>query len=341
MLWILIIGIYSGRKMIDLTKREPDYTHDISSVWIDEHCIYKRGQTWAIKRELECLSRMSDTGYVPLVEIYDTHTLKIQRIRPNPVTNTKEWMSHYPKVLKALKKRNINHCDLTSSNIIPYNNKPFIIDFGESLDLTDKISKPKRPHGDLFWLYRGMIHHLDQSRYPVYFNQRAPEMWHIIKKTIPQNIDSIMDLGAGHCDLAIRFMMDKRCIGLLVEKDEQLKKDMTFTMANIPGGVDSHFIGDSIEQVIKEDIKIDIMICCSVLPYLDTSLRKRVVEYMVRNSKISYIEIQYEGDGPGQMKNESIAHNFLIGCGFTTVEVIGETFVETRNKYRQIWKCKC
>jgi len=84
------------------------------------------------------------------------------------------------------------------------------------------------------------------------------------------------------------------------------------------------------------DEQWDIVICFSVLPYLPAP--GTTISWMKRHGKISLIEMQYKGDGPGKMLDDEQMRCWLL-LVFDKVTPIGKTLVDYRNKWRTIWMC--
>jgi hypothetical protein len=85
------------------------------------------------------------------------------------------------------------------------------------------------------------------------------------------------------------------------------------------------------------DTKVDIIICFSVLPYLKDS--QYVLGWLSKSCQQALLEVQYKGDGPGTIKNDSHAKS-IFKQHWHSVTPIGKTLVDYRNLYRTIWLCK-
>lgn len=114
--------------------------------------IYKRSIPFLIENELHALQRMYITGHVPRAIRYDKYTIQIVDFgNSEPVTNFKEFKITCLSLLRALKRVEIRHGDLTPPHIIVKGNWPYVIDWAESRLLEDP-RPDKRPEGDAYWL---------------------------------------------------------------------------------------------------------------------------------------------------------------------------------------------
>lgn len=153
-------------------------------------------------------------------------------------------------------------------------------------------------------------------------NVRSPEQWEIIRKHIDVAGKIVIDLGCGYGDI-MTFMA---IAGAITE------------------GVDVHaHLPNVAELDICEFVKIsgahyDIGVCFSVIPYLGHCIAD-VLLWMRDYCDVSLIEIQYEGDGPGVVRDDVAMREVLLKL-WPTAWPIGKTLVDGRNTYRTIWMCK-
>lgn len=83
---------------------------------------------------------------------------------------------------------------------------------------------------------------------------------------------------------------------------------------------------------------IDILTCFSVLPYLrDPSC---TIRYFAKISKVSVIEMQYRGDGPGHLIRNFLEMENWLKEVWEEVKWIGQTYIKDRDKHRDIWLCQ-
>jgi len=163
-------------------------------------------------------------------------------------------------------------------------------------------------------------------------NIRAQDMWDCIGPHVLWSGSRVIDYGVGFGDIlaaarasgAVCFAMDKQL------KDFQAGCDRR-----------SEQISDYVVGIMNFDeyaprVGYDVAFCCSVLPYLtDPDLMLAV---MADYSKMSFIECQYYGDGPGKVVDDHAMKAWLEKY-WTHVLKIGSTFVDGRDKHRAIWKC--
>lgn len=178
---------------------------------------------------------------------------------------------------------------------------------------------------------------------PPLYNKRAGHMWDIISQHVDFKGKRVIDLGCGHGDLALRVSamsaarwvqahdVDAACIDDCEAKKQMVKHRVTVSF-NV-NDVGELFFHETLSQC-------DVLICCSVLPYLPFA--SRFIDKMARHAPISIIECQYHGDGPGfpDIKDDDDMQTWLLSAGWSTVTPVGKTFVEGRDKWRTIWKCE-
>jgi len=128
----------------------------VSKVWRNNGHIYKRQPKYMADNEIYALQVLAPTGYVPQAERLDKETVRMEDLgKSEPVTDRQAFMAHLPKVLQALKDAALRHGDLTTYAVIVKNNKPYIIDWGESRHWYDP-RPDKRREGDEYWLKKTM-----------------------------------------------------------------------------------------------------------------------------------------------------------------------------------------
>lgn len=183
-------------------------------------------------------------------------------------------------------------------------------------------------------------------------NTRSPEQWEIISRHIDFKGKSVLDLGCGKGDILFRaFEAGAEAMG--IDRDAENIRYITpkikvfnLNLLNMRN-FDQEFVIASrhnVPEVINFlDMMepIDVIICFSVLPYLDNP--EGVLEWINRHSKIALIECQYSGDGPGFhfLTSNDIMRGWLMLWGkFQKVQLIGHTLVKDRDKKRYIWMCE-
>lgn len=125
-------------------------------VWVEGGRVFKRLPKFNADNEMYFLALLEDTGYVPTNPIREEiEVVSMEYIRTERVTDPAGFMSHYARVIDALRIWNVRHGDLTVYSVLVRNNKPVIIDFAESRVAHCPIPS-KRPEGDSYWLGKTM-----------------------------------------------------------------------------------------------------------------------------------------------------------------------------------------
>lgn len=178
-------------------------------------------------------------------------------------------------------------------------------------------------------------------------NKRANEQWQIISSHIDFDNKTVLDLGCGYGDiLALCQQSGANVLG--IEQDKEICKylknnwilvincDLEKWIQKVSAKLDTSVL----EWLEEPVIHFDIVICFSVLPYLNNP--DAVLRWIADHSDIALIECQYAGDGPGfsGIKNDNDMQKWLFEVGWQSAEAIGKTLVDYRNKYRTIWCCR-
>ena len=128
----------------------------ISKVWREDGWVYKSQPKCMTDNEVYALKALYPTGYVPYVERVDQELIRMQDLgERQPVTDAQAFMAHFPRILMELREHGLRHGDLTKYALIVKDNKPYIIDWGESRSWDDP-RPDKRREGDAFWLHKTM-----------------------------------------------------------------------------------------------------------------------------------------------------------------------------------------
>ena len=124
-----------------------------STVWLAENwLVYKSAPKFLIDNELFFLNKLWQTGYVPVpVTRHEVELISMPYIENQKVTDPDAFLAHIPLVIGALQCAMCRHGDLTEYSVLVNNNKPVIIDFGESR-YYDSPLPDKRREGDRHWL---------------------------------------------------------------------------------------------------------------------------------------------------------------------------------------------
>jgi serine/threonine-protein kinase RIO1 len=129
-----------------------------SVVWYNSETkkVHKSSPKYLIDNEFFFLMALAHTGYVPApVYRIGLEEITMPYIHREEVTDPKLFMDHLECVLDALRVARCRHGDLTEYSVLVHNNKPVIIDFGESRHW-DSPLPDKRREGDRYWLTRTM-----------------------------------------------------------------------------------------------------------------------------------------------------------------------------------------
>ena len=168
-------------------------------------------------------------------------------------------------------------------------------------------------------------------------NIRSPEQWDIISSHVDFQGKTVLDLGCGKGDILLRAF-DAEAIVCGIDYDNENFKYIQNACAEIQ--IVCADIAD-IDSLREWSSKVDIVICFSVLPYLERP--GDTLKWINAHSDIALIECQYAGDGPGFdfLTDNDDMKQWLLQIGkFKEAEPIGHTFVEGRNTKRIIWRCE-
>jgi len=175
-------------------------------------------------------------------------------------------------------------------------------------------------------------------------NKRAEEMWSYIDSSIDFRDKRVLDLGCGPGDFLTRSLLSGASFVMGVETDYVIASWADARMLSDGWALDRYAISvNDIDSIVLEDDKdykgFDIIICFSVLPYLDGP--GNAMLWVKDNCDVAVIECQYHGDGPGPeyIKNDDDMSSRLKGLGWGKVDKIGWTDVRIRPAKRSIWKC--
>ncbi len=175
------------------------------------------------------------------------------------------------------------------------------------------------------------------------FNKRSPDIFGQILTFSGVSFvgTSVLDLGCGYGDLLLASVRvgATRVIGL----------DGDGRVLNIASEKLARYASDNVEWAFnKMDIDdrkelstlqyYDIAFCTSVLPYLKN--RDMLLSFLNCRSTISFVEMQYYGDGPGpkDIKTDGDMRRLLLKH-FGDVKKIGQTYTGRTPPHRSIWKC--
>jgi len=189
---------------------------------------------------------------------------------------------------------------------------------------------------------------------PPLHNTRAPQQWEIISKHVDFEGKTVLDLGCGYGDiLLICFQSGAKCVGIennflvfqeAITKIPVVNSDILLLHWDISDWINNNSARNH-----------DVIICFSVLPYLDNPYA--VLEWIKAHSEIALIEIQLFGDGPGSnnwlkgqindnpevtyLVDKEDTYTLLRTIGWKHIYDIGGTTVKKDRDYeRTIWLCQ-
>ncbi len=180
-------------------------------------------------------------------------------------------------------------------------------------------------------------------------NRRAKAMWDQIIPHVDFMNRTVIDIGAGYCDLAMMAADAGAHIVLCLENNSQVYKKIlerleygTYCLNINAMEVDAE---DFLYGIPDNEYLVDIAICTSVLPYLREP--DRMLEWMSKHAAISIIEVQYKNDGPGERLGieadammEGRLRSQAAWDSKRKVYKIGETNIAIRPGTRSIWLCR-
>ena len=189
-----------------------------------------------------------------------------------------------------------------------------------------------------------------EVKLPPVVNKRAFDQWEIISRHVNPKSKFVLDLGCGYADLlwSCWAMGAAACMG--VDKDRALLTENRLTrskfgiMANNVAFTDydiNDVVSGACNLTMPREYGCDIILCFSVLPYLDDMLG--ALKWIKDHSKIALLEVQYFGDGPGRqpIRDDGVMSRTLSGIiEWEHVKAIGKTYIPDRDKYRTIWMCE-
>jgi RIO-like serine/threonine protein kinase len=141
------------KEWVEISKRDRT-----STVWLDRSTglVFKSSPKFLLDNEVYFLTKLSGSGYVPTpVTRHEVELISMPYIENEPVTDAREFMKHLPLVMGFLMAADCRHGDLTEYAVRVSNNRPILIDFGESRPWFSPLPD-KRREGDRYWLTKTM-----------------------------------------------------------------------------------------------------------------------------------------------------------------------------------------
>ncbi len=134
----------------------------VSRVWIEDGWVYKEQPKYMTDNEVYALDIMKPTGFVPVFEQVGVELIRMKILNPEPVTDKSKFRMNFGGFLNTMCTNELRHGDLTRPHVFPVENKPVVIDFGESRFWGDP-RKDKRREGDRYWMMRTCREILDET----------------------------------------------------------------------------------------------------------------------------------------------------------------------------------
>jgi len=124
-----------------------------SVVWLGpDGFVYKRQCKHLTQNEIQSLTALYPSGFVPWAEQIDDETIKMEYIKFSVVTSWRDFKMNALVFLTAMKNCGLRHGDLTKYAIIPVEENTFkVIDWATSRVACDPRPS-KRPGTDAEWL---------------------------------------------------------------------------------------------------------------------------------------------------------------------------------------------
>jgi len=172
---------------------------------------------------------------------------------------------------------------------------------------------------------------------PPPYNKRIPKMWEIIAANVDFDGKTVLDLGCGYGDFAMRCCVAGARAVTAIDYDPGVFVEVA-DIVNAARAPVNLLLG-KIEDLGNWS-PFDIVSCFSVLPYVDDP--QATLRWMADHGRVCLIEMQYAGDGPGldEVKSDADMQALLEQAGFVTITALGFTEIEERHARRTIWKCE-
>lgn len=123
----------------------------VSRVWAEDGRIYKWQPKYLTDNEVFALRAFEEYGFVPKFQQVDEETISMEMVEEEEITNEKEFRKACLRFMNCMRLEGVRHGDLTRPHILPVNNSPIVIDWGESR-MADDPRPDKRREGDWYWI---------------------------------------------------------------------------------------------------------------------------------------------------------------------------------------------
>jgi len=164
--------------------------------------------------------------------------------------------------------------------------------------------------------------------------------WQIYYSTDFSDVN-VLDLGCGYGDLLLMSALNGAKSITGVDRDPDMVRITEKKLArSVASGIEiyMHVLDVRSRSALALLGYYDIAFCTSVLPYLKN--RDMILGFMATRVKVSFIEMQYHGDGPGpeDIKNDMQMSTYLQRF-WPSTKMIGKSFTGRTPPYRSIWRC--
>ena len=303
---------------------------------------------WHLFNETAFLAMMEKSGYVPKVLDYigtegaPTSIFLEDLGDTEPVTDNDVVLTHAIHALSWLRTTRVRHGDLTAPNIIIRNDRPYIIDFSQAIDMdAPPTRQPKRPEPDWFHMLQAIQHHGDP--------RRIIRRWLAIREslgTASLQGKSLVDFGCNEGYMTALAAADgASATGW--DFDQAVCANARTRWAELPMSTDKGqfhlmFIHQNIEELRLFEGEHDIALCLSVYPYLIQQMGEEdsrlILAKMVSNFDMLFFEAQSAGDGPGPAfwPDQKTVGEYLTVFG--KVEEVCRLDIAGRQAERVTWK---
>ncbi len=300
-----------------------------------------------LSNETAFLDTMAPSGYVPkLLNFAGTveapTAIELEDLGDTEeVTNTDALLTHAIYLLAWLNKSRIFHGDLTAPNIIIRGNKPYAIDFSESIDLdSPPTRKPKRPEPDWFHMLQAVQTHGDP--------RRIIRRWLAIREslgTASLQGKSLIDFGC-HEGYMVALASANGAHALGWDSDPSacaLARQRWGRLPKTEGQFPLIIVDHGLDYFHRHDMKnYDIAFCLSTYPYLIQNVGEEKARLflakVVSTFGVLFFEAQSSGDGPGPAfwPDQKAVGEYLTVFGH--VEEVCRLKIAGREAERVTWK---
>ncbi len=296
-----------------------------------------------LSNETAFLTTMAPSGYVPkLLDFAGTveapTAIELEDLGDTEeVTNTDELLTHAIHLLNWLRRSRIYHGDLTAPNLIIRNNKPYAIDFGESLDLDAPPTRhSKRPEADWFHLLQAVEAHGDP--------RRIIRRWLAMRDNfgVGPTLEDVrlVDFGS-HMGYMPALAAADGAIGIGMDVDLNICVAAMDHWKNLDEGtvIFNHFDAMDWEPSLIEG---GVGLCLSLYPWLIQSHGEEEARVFLAKAVMAFdvlfFEAQSAGDGPGPAfwPDQRAISKYLTVFGH--VEEVCRLDIGGRNAERVTWK---